>query len=476
MGSTNSILVNNTCGSSVISSNCECFDCGKFSGILFGCKNTIYLGCYSSIISSCNSCICGVQFPSANPAEFSTIIAGRGNKLGGDGFFPLRPRSNTIIGGASSSIIGSYCSAIISGYTNTSLGSNLSLILGGQNNYVRNSLGSIIVGGLGNRISIQGGSNLGSLVFGGLCNFICNSDCSSIIGGSRNGITASGVTFVLGGCTNCVQSGTSSVSIGGRDNLIKQSNYSLITGRCNYIGYSNCSIILGGCGNTASCGVQSILIGGCNNLINRDNNGPDMNSNSIIGGRNNRLYTSGYETNNSFILSSINSRVRDSGVSSIINSYSSFINIATGSSIISSKFSCIERSSSDIIIGGLYNSIEFNYFLDGKANSLVGGFCNCLSTFGVNPVNQTFYGLASFYSSIIGGTDSRIYFSLSSGIFGGHQNIIAGCNSLIDFPAKNNSIISGSCNLIRSGNSGTDNSVIIGGFQNCICMQQVQSF
>jgi len=117
-----------------------------------------------------------------------------------------------------------------------------------------------------------------------------------------------------------------------------------------------------------------------------------------------------------------------------------------------------------------------------NASSIISGRCNylgygsCYSTIVGGSYNSLYD--SSIYSSIIGGCCNTVKGnSISSGIFGGSYNTVKGCdNSIISgccnriSYAYQSSIIGGHCNQISNYLESPLNSVIVGGSNMTLCV------
>jgi hypothetical protein len=482
------------------------------SGIFAGSDNFIYGSSESVIIGGCCNIICTND-------NYNAIIGGCCNIIYGSVDY------SAIVGGACNLIYGdTYAdySAILAGCENQNYNSEYSVILGGACNSLYCSPYSGILAGCCNSID---DCSCESAILAGCYN--CISGCSDI-------------SAILAGCENCItQNSDCSTIIGGTDNIICNSsrNSSIISTVCACIGDYSCnSLILGGCCNFIRCNSSnSFIIGSCDScmclnvknssIISGDDNcmrggiciytSPEapyteyctvghicasstlagcnnnivcnVRNSVILGGDDNDICgticqvsaTISYTctTCDSAIMSSKNSKIRNSNQSGIISSnqtlvggsdYSSIIN-STGinflgypsvlcnsnrSSIISSYTAGIVDADSSVLLG----TEQYSYICNGNTSVIIAanegaicssqqsavltGYCNHIA--------------CSSCSSILSGRDNCLCFVNSSNIIGGYDNNIN---------YSNRSTIIGSINSCVVGSTG---SMIIGGSSNDI--------
>jgi trimeric autotransporter adhesin len=209
--------------------------------------------------------------------------------------------SPTIVNGDDSNTAGTATGVTIAGGLGNSATANLSTIAGGENNTVT-GFASSIVGGRGGKItgtnSVIGNGGYGngfncfnflstatpnpsdgqcfneinanaSFVGSGVFNVITSSAIESgIVGGSANRI-AGAKGFIGGGVLNSIEqtdgaatptANTSSVIVGGRNNIIRNSSAAIVAGT-NNVASGNRSFVGAGSGNLAS-GDRSVIVGG----------------------------------------------------------------------------------------------------------------------------------------------------------------------------------------------------------------------
>jgi hypothetical protein len=226
------------------------------SGVVAGgITNTIVSGNYSTIS--------GGQ---------SNTITGAGSTIGGGQSIICTAVNGTVSGGVSNQVTANYATiaggrlnvcpsgygTICGGYTNTMVTpGNYCFIGGGNTNTITGaaSINGTITGGESCSIT----SALSGTISGGSGCFITNGRYSVIGGGQTNSINTStaakGHHVVIGGLSNDITDGNSSVICGGDNNAIAIGNYSAIlsgntnsingttTGQNVILGGSNCSLV-----------------------------------------------------------------------------------------------------------------------------------------------------------------------------------------------------------------------------------------
>jgi hypothetical protein len=254
---------------------------------------------------------------------------------------------------------------ISSGYNNLAAG-DYSSIIGGENNTIDNvDKASIIGSNYGIISGSTPSSSEGSSIFGGYAtNLISPSKilegvASTIVGGFRNNIEYNSISIVNGGGLNSIiKSYTPHLPIdnwynsilGGQLNVIDTGKSdSIIGGRLNKItynaplsGFSTGNIIAGGDGNLIDGHSNSAIIGGINNTINFDL----ISNNGIFVGDGNTITGGGYDS----IVG---------GTGNTING-DPILSADFGNTIIGGKDNTIFTGATSTIIGGKNNVLISN--------------------------------------------------------------------------------------------------------------------
>ena len=241
-------------------------------------------------------------------------------------------------------------------------------------------------------------------------NVSVSSDYSSILGGEDNTVNSNSTrSIIVGGRGNGVE---------GEYSFIGNGLNNSITGRGLY------NTIVNGEGNSLSLDPSSnynTVFGSSHSIT-----GNTLIANSILGGQNNNVYTSG-GTYNSSIMGGTNNTVYGPDNVAIIGGVGNMIDEIPDRAVIAGgNNNNISGESDDSFIGGGDGNIINT---SGFRNSIAGGQTNVLS------------GNTSD-STIIGGDNNTILDSGSSVITGGNNNINKGDDSTI-IGGQNNTILSG---------------------------------
>jgi hypothetical protein len=374
----------------------------------------------------------------------------------------------TVAGGSGHTTTKSTKHSFIGGGRKNTLYSNDAVITGGFNHLITGlGSGDFIGAGQGHTITDTYSGNKNNFIGGG----------SNIVGGYSNS-----VSFVYGGGilydTILIGSWASSSIVGGRGNDISYYKFAFIgEGYNNKIGIVNQSpgtvggggfIGSGGyniiSGNTALVApgfysTNSILNGAQNKIITYSSGaGTNLNA-TIIGGRQNKIYSGDGTTEPINSARSTNYSFIGNGKTNTIN----WVTIVTGSSrtatynfIGNGLSNKVEDSNYGIIGTGFENQItgtsKFSSILNGKSNVLGSGWA---------------------YNSILGGYINNIPIGGYSTIVGGYENLLSGAHSVIN-GGKKNQIIGGYNSYYSSIGGGYGNilqgdySSIGGGYNNIV--------
>ena len=290
-----------SCFGNVISSDNSCLTDGRsyyqilprpFSNIIGGCGNCL-ISAYSNIISSaCSRDFSGKSYR-MRPPHFNTIIGGFSHSINNfsiitetAGNIPGLGRNNSIIGGENNAINGNY-SSILAGRGNK-IGSGVTfscngLIISGSTNSIIDTYSyEIDTGGV---IQTTRSGNSGIIISGTLNSVKTVSDSAILVGGYKN------VAFV----NSTILSGSNNVTGFHRcrekyGTYIKPPGPNLNYSFDSYMGvnciYSSEIIISGNCNRTAMS-YRSSIVGGLRNCI---TNSKDS---VILGGRCNQIQAHG---------------------------------------------------------------------------------------------------------------------------------------------------------------------------------------
>ncbi len=470
--------VGNIIGASLssITGGCENRVCAGSSFIGGGTSNIVNCLSHCSFISGGQGNNIGLGALTAAGATWSSIGGGHGNIIDDTS----AATSYGVIGGGQDNCVfaGTNYASVFSGFNNRANGDN-SFIGGGDSNIANTC--AAIGGGQSNRATsdyaaISGGvsnstTGVATFIGGGDSNTIIGNpnhpNCSSIVGGELNniGLTVGATpanlydySFIGGGFTNNIFSGTSSI-LGGNTNTINA--------------LSDCSFISGGQGNNvgaaggAGLGATfSGIGGGQNNTI--DDTAYTSLFSGIFGGANhlingNNLFVGGGDANQicstngigpvqgSAIAGGSFNCVTDSGVAGVTADFS-FIGGGSQNHIF---------SIASVISGGvqnLINPLSDCSFVSGGQRNYVGISAAIGTGLGVS-----YSGIGGGFQNCFDDTTAAITYS---GIFGGHRNIVAGNGSFLG---------GGDTNKIISSMGLVNCSVIAGGWNNTITDNGVQT-
>ena len=444
---------NLTCNSGIFAGN-DNFICGSNESVIIGgCCNQICTNDnYNAIIGGCRNIICG-------GVDYSAIVGGACNVIYGDADADY----SAILGGCYNQNCYSEYGVILGGACNSLYCSDYSGILAGCCNTINNcSSESAILAGCYNCIS--GCSDISAILAGCENCITQNSDCSTIIGGadniicnnSRNSSIISAVcaciedyscnSLILGGCCNCIACNSSnSFIIGSCDSCmcLNVKNSSIISGDdncmrggiCIYtspiapyteyctVGHICASSTLAGCNNNIVCNVRnSVILGGDDNDI----------CGTICQSSATNSYTC--TTYDSAIMSSKNSKIRNSNQSGIISSCQTLVGGSDFSSIINST--------------GLY--------CPGYGGSVPSVLCNSNRS---SIISSYAAGIIDSNSSVLLGTEQGSY------ICNGNTSVIIAANEGAICFSQQSAVLTGYCNHIACGSCSS----ILSGRDNCLC-------
>ena len=284
----------------------------------------------------------------------------------------------------------------------------------------------------------------------GTGNTISNtSGLNQIIGGGNNNITGDQKRQSIINSQNCDISSTRTPAddTGGHNAIFNSFNSSLT----NVTWFDT---IIGAYNGDINGAVWSTIIGGDGNQINGGTGSLNFQNSysAIVGGASNSLNspTGGAQSNNG-MFTCFSSQINDS--------YSCFMGSVVGCTMTQdTRFSTMTGTRQSNIVGGQQTAI-----IAGHAHSIQGS-----SESGI---------FAGYGNSILNANDSGIYGGRSNGIVGGGccgGNIIVGgeSNTINNSPGKNNAIIQGDSNNIRSS---ADFATIINGQSNQISSSETNN-
>ena len=490
---------------------------GSFVGDGSGLTNVPGGGGGSSITvqdngTSCTTALSLLNFVGATVTEPTadnvTVTIGSGlYELGGTST-SLQPTFNdncvcsadsTIAGGFQNTISGSGTlnsgSYIGSGYQNqiTSSAFSRNFIGTGFQNQIKNGQNNFIGAGVNNIINASVGVIFGanniiqgadgdyaasfSTILGGDCNII-QSDyggarvSDTIINGSESLIDADGYNLIGNGRFHQITGSVSgSAILAGEYNQIKHSNSfilgSNITSSAEDTTYVNnldvegtvsASIFSGSFVGDGS-GLTNVPGGGGGNSITVQDNGTPLTTDlSLL----NFVGATVTEPTADNVTVTIGSGLYEAGTGACsINPTIGSNTVAAPTSSIAggelNNISCVDANSSHNFIGGGRNNLISGSF----AGVIVGGGFNTLTTGSSNTIqiydfigggNQNIAG--GGFSSVVGGQDNEAT-GCVSGVFGGSSNKAL---------SRRSTVMGGQCNIV----SGSDNSAILGGNDNCV--------
>ena len=297
----------------------------------------------------------------------------------------IHSNTSTISNSDYASILGGINNEIYDTYAATIIGGDYGLISGTSNTLgLVGSAGSTIIGGIGAGINKSILESYGSTVIGGLRNTIQDNNWSSIIG-TQTGQMANtwksqmfpntaNNNFMAGGAQLIIDGGSYDSIVGGRTNLIRYNT--------TYSGLSAGNFIGGGEDNTIEGHSNSAILGGKENYIGFD----DISNNAIIAGTKNSINGGGFAGifagSGNTIQGDIITDTDDSNT--IIGGRGNIIYTGISSSIVGGQFNEIDVVRNSGIFVGTGNTIGSNYnesvILGGDNNSIEvvsGETCGC---------------------------------------------------------------------------------------------------
>lgn len=309
--------------------------------------------------------------------------------------------NSVIAGGEDNTTLGSHA-AVLGGYGNHAYGAH-SVVCGGDINYVT-AVGGFIGGGDTNVVD---GSSDESSIMGGSNNWIATSLRSIIAGGANCGMKKSIDCFIGGGGSNWINQGNvspenqNSAIVGGRGNQIvggQDAWYSVIGGgHTSTITGSTHSFVGGGKSHNINTGTWGCFIGGGDaNIVSSDHG-------VISGGRRNSiLLTSGQ----SVISGGIDNEIDVSASAAIGGGSNNTISNGNGSGILSGDGNSLTGAVS-VIAGGQFNVMagQSNAISGGQGNEITASMHHSAIAGGYNNLIDTELVGGSAYAFIPGGVE-----------------------------------------------------------------------
>ena len=456
------------------------------TGLVIGVLNTpnpvsaacVIGGCCNTANATYSVVVSGKDNTTINYTCNNAVIAGCGNKVGGDYALGAAGACNTV---------GGYYSAIISGQCN-STGACYNLVASGYCNFASADYSGIFGGRynqtLGNYSVVVGGSNnsacyTNSSVFGGSSNNAYGYG-STVLGGSESNAYASSSIAIGGGITglsSCSDTARGSIAIGkcatttnnfevaigsacapvkidgtltvdGAKTVTDGTTTKSWTELLNAGGGSPCfadGVVLAGCTNTASVCYSSVSGGYCNKA--------SCDYSSVSGG---------WQNTASGCASSVSGGWGNEASGGIASSVSGgYANKAIGgcSSVSGGEWNTASCHSSSVS-GGCHNTAS------DIASSVSGGEYNEASG-QLSSVSGGCHNTASNTDSSVSGGECNIASGWASSVSGGCNNIASCWASSVSGGCGNTA--SGSCSSVSGGicNTATDNaSSVSGGMYN----------
>jgi len=472
------------------------------STIVNGLTNDIINSRYSFIGGGQNNLIQRVS----SFTQYNSILNGNTNTI----YLPLEGTYNTILGGLSNAVSGTYCLIGTGTLNNMVQGDNNSItILNGNSNIISASSYSTIVNGLQNEL---GSAVAHSVINSGKQNKIIDTLSTAtydLIGsGSGNTVYNSSYSEITNGRGNYLsQSLASSIINGGYNNLDSSNAATIINGIYNtIISGSNYSSIMGGSGNTVNQHTYASIIGGRDNTI----HGPveigvhetiiGSKGCGITGTSNSSSYSTIIGSTDSSIFESYKSIVLNTNNNTVSSSQLSFIFggdgepntfISSDESVSFNSAGVYASNSNDLklftvsqsnFVGinnpFIINSADLNLnstgpwlMFDSAAIVISGGttsdggvMINTENSL-IDSVNYQSTLINSLYDTIVGNNDAGITNHVGNLLLNTSGNTIYAYGIGITNDTHFNAIINGIGNTINSGNTFIN---IIGGSHNTI--------
>jgi hypothetical protein len=287
------------CFSSIISGSCNSICIYKYGGSLYTTCSS-----YNTIISGyCNRIYTIVNTEQGGDIYGISIIGSKKSVVSDNS-----SKASALINTENASITNSnYSVNISSKYSSVSAGNNSSILsdsgVSGNPTLISGDNSVLLVGKKNRLVSDS------SAIVGSYYSRICQSKYSAIVSGLCNNICSSaGKSVIISGCCNIVRS-ESSVIISGIKNCVCSSENGTILSGCSnrIISGSNNSSIIAGAGNKIESGISSIMLGGCANAI-------LATQSSVLGGFNNIICA-----NRSSIIGSCNISLTGSNTTFVSN-------------------------------------------------------------------------------------------------------------------------------------------------------------
>lgn len=491
LGGSGSWITASVCSSAIAGGHLNCID-GENSS----CFNAVVGSFASEIYGSSFSTIIGSYIGNLNFSNSSSIVSSRSSTLNlSTNSIILGSCDSELNNSTQSTIMMSYkgqieegISTSISGSYNCIYKSKFSTNLNGYKNYIKYSECSTIFTGNKNCMNCVSKSS----IINGVKNYLCSLEplfmnSMTIVNGSKNcDINYSPLTDrPYKHQYSTIINGEYNKFCDGLDEDLFSCYDTIINGRCNTVSGQFNTIINGykNCLGTSAVGARgfSTIISGKNSIVSgyRSTSFASITSCTTISGNNSVIFSTGQSYNKAY--SSIITGDSKIDYNSIFGSIGkgqciwngTFSNIFREFSRNNSIFTiqCSSKGLKPNIIGNATFSLNYNQTLgvtfSNTNNTIISIGSSMSALYGSNFTNPG-RGLTISNSAIVGGFYHNMVSAVDSVILGGC------CNKIVE--ACRSSIIGGMCNRINGfynnvngiNLKGVKNSVILGGYKNCI--------
>lgn len=277
-------------------------------------------------------------------------------------------------------------------------------------------------------------------------NGTANDNYTAILGGESNLIEI-GYSSIVGGLNNSILAAPSPSSsdgysfiAGGDNNIIDSANYSsILSGDNNEINSGNYSAVLSGNYNIISDSLHAIIISGYDNTI-----GASSVYNTIINGYTNDISASAsYNT----IISGFNNSIDTSSLLNIIRGQANSILSSSSNNNIFGNSNTIQTASNNVNIFGINNTAQAS-----SSSTIILGNSNNARFADTQVFGNSNISPASSINSFIKGSSNNVQ---------GNRDIIFGNNNTTS-NRSNNSVIFGAGNFVGTNSGGNGGNFILG--------------
>lgn len=479
------------------------------SAIVGGYQNKIYDGASVAIGGGYRNVIGGTfaaPVGAATDTQYTTIAGGRENEIHRGNYAAIAGGyGNRVIGRTAGdggyNFIGGGGANLIDTSIAASNGAGMNGIVSGANNRIATigagtsqTIARSVIGGGGENfiLSQQPSAGLiGVTISGGVSNVSNNATYSAISGGYNNRINggtaaiASGPGYIVGtvyasrfsaiggGHSNRIEAYASNVGPyavvgGGRDNRILNGYGASTNGAYNFIGggfSSRIDLSLDTAPLAAAAGESNSIVGGRDNRILALGVGTDIRYNSIGAGASNEISGNAGTYYSTISGGGIN-LITQTGAVGGVSQYN-FVGGGNANKITQTQTAGAFQHSYNTIAGGWINEIRQltpDSLGTGGRNTISGGYNNIIEQIGVGSYSNT---IAGGQSNLIKGSYS------SSAIGGGLSNQITSTRAAATHNTNTlggNAIVGGQANIVRSStpNTGDTRWNTLGGWGNVI--------